>query len=701
MFRRGVPLANLVTAVLVALIVLAAGSVGWSAYFSTRNTVDGLWRDLAEGLAERTTSETMRYIDAAVPFTRVSTVLLTNGELGLDRPEELLDYLEASLDANPNITWASMGSEAGTYLAVYRWPVEGEIRIHRTHREQVSEGVTRYRDEERGADGVWRVVTEHEGERFYDPRIRPWYVAATEAPAGQGRWVDPYLMTSRRQAGVSYSMAARTVDGQVLGVFSAEFETLPMSDYLGTLKVGRTGRVYIVDSAIGTVVAHPSGDIGDLVDAENQFLTSAQHPDPMLSGAWEALQGLPEAERWEPFAFDEYLAMAEPFSEETGISWLVLTVVPSDDFFGEARAEARNSVIIALGLATIALLLGLLMSRVLTRSVGELQEEMRRLALFELTPRKFGDTPSAIRELNDMGDAADSMKQGLRAFGRYVPRQLVRHLLRSGKEAVLGAERREMTVLFSDIWGFTTIVESTPADEVLAILGEYLDGMNEAIHGADGTVCQYLGDGIMAFWGAPEVLEDHALRACRGGLAMRDHVDRLLEKAKKTGKPGLATRFGINTGEVMVGNIGASERFNYGILGDAVNTASRLEVLNKTYGTRMLLGERTAELVEAEMVIRLVDWVRMKGKRKRMVVYELIGEPDAVDEATRAAIDRYTESLRAYREGRFAEAAEGFREVDAALGGDGPSQVLLRRCEAYVAQPPPEDWDGVFVMTKK
>jgi adenylate cyclase len=182
---------------------------------------------------------------------------------------------------------------------------------------------------------------------------------------------------------------------------------------------------------------------------------------------------------------------------------------------------------------------------------------------------------------------------------------------------------------------------------------------------------------------------------------MRDHVDRLLAKAERTGKPGLATRFGINTGEVMVGNIGASERFNYGILGDAVNTAARLEVLNKAYGTRMLLGERTAELVGGEMVIRLVDWVRMKGKRKRMVVYELVGTPDEVDEATRAAIDRYTESLRAYREGRFEEAAAGFREVDEALGGDGPSQVLLKRCEAYFAQPPPEAWDGVHVMTQK
>jgi len=306
-----------------------------------------------------------------------------------------------------------------------------------------------------------------------------------------------------------------------------------------------------------------------------------------------------------------------------------------------------------------------------------------------------------LRELNEMGRAADHMKHGLRAFGRYVPRQLVRHLLRSGKEAVLGAERREMTVLFSDIYGFTTIVESTPAAEVLAALGEYLDGMNEAIHGAGGTVCQYLGDGIMAFWGAPEVLEDHALRACRGALAMREHVDRLLAKSAETGRPRLQTRIGLNTGEVMVGNIGASERFNYGILGDAVNTAARLEVLNKTYRTRVLLGERTAALVRDEMVVRLVDRVQMKGKQEPLAVYELIGAREAVDARTREAAARYESAFEAYREERFAEAAEVFQEVDAALGGDGPSQVLLERCETYLHRPPAVDWDGVHVMTRK
>ncbi len=274
-------------------------------------------------------------------------------------------------------------------------------------------------------------------------------------------------------------------------------------------------------------------------------------------------------------------------------------------------------------------------------------------------------------------------------------------MLAAGGDARLGAVRRELTVLFSDIGGFTTVVEGNEPEVVLAALGTYLDGMNDAVDGSRGTVCQYLGDGIMAFWGAPEPLVDHAVQACRGALAMQAHADRLLEEATQTGAPPLPTRMGINSGEVLVGNIGAHERFNYGILGDTVNATARMESLNKVYGTRILVGERTIALAGQTMAFRAVDRVLLKGKRHPTRVFELLGEAGAVSESMRACTEAYEAGLGLLASQRFTDALVCFQAAHVHRPGDGPSQLMEDRCRGFIAEPPPASWDGVTVLSEK
>jgi adenylate cyclase len=296
-------------------------------------------------------------------------------------------------------------------------------------------------------------------------------------------------------------------------------------------------------------------------------------------------------------------------------------------------------------------------------------------------------------EINRMSRAHDHMKTGLRSFGRYVPRQLVAQLMRTGQEARVGGEVREVTVLFTDIVGFTTIVEREEPDIVLAALSDYLTEMNMLIQTEDGTVAQYLGDAIMAFWGAPEPRPDHALSACRAALHIRDKVQQLIEAAPQKGMPALPTRIGVNTGACMVGNIGAAERFSYTILGDPVNTASRIEGLNKEYGTTVLIGERTAELVADHLLVRPVDWVRVKGREGAMLVYELLGERGS-DQALEERVDAFGAALRRYRERQFLEASAAFSATPWA-------EPLASRATAFAADPPPDDWDGTFTMRTK
>ncbi len=706
---RAAPLRAVVTVAMVGLIVLATGAVALTTYLSSRDSVDGLWRALATNVGDHAARETRRFLDPAQPFTQMTAAAMRGGRLDPSDDEAVLAWMQMALEANPSFTWASFGRADGAYLAVYRFPVEGkpgQEGVRRTWRTLVEPGeasgdpkapmaMTRLVDHVRDDDGSWRPLPEER--RRYDPRRRPWYRNALAAGDAGGAWSDPYIFLSRHQPGVAWSSAVRGGSGALVGVLAAEFEASPLSHFVASLSVGRSGRVYVLTNE-GEVVAHPQGETvrraGDQVVVHH----ADEHPDPMLRAAWRALGERGGDARWQPLVVGPYLAMAHPLQ---GVPWQSLTVVPADDFYGELTAQAQRSLLIALVVALLAVVVATALSRNLIRAVHRVSEQMLRLARFDLDSDESAER-SKIRELAQMGRAADHLRQGLRSFSRYVPYQLVRQLLAGGREARLGGEIAELTVLFSDIAGFTPVVERTPPDVVVEALGEYLQKMNEAIGATNGTVCQYLGDAIMAFWGAPDPQVDHALRACRSALAMSAAARELVARAEHSGRPALPTRFGLNTGEVMVGNIGAPERFNYAIVGDSVNAAARLEGLNKVYGTSILVGERTAALVGEALVLRQLDWVRMKGKARAMAVYELVGERDSLDESEQLALQRYGEGLALYRQRDFEAAAKRFTEASELGGrGDSAAQVMGQRCENYRVEPPPDDWDGSLVMQTK
>jgi adenylate cyclase len=689
--RRSLPLSALVTGAFLALILATTSVVAWSGLQGARQTVDELWTQIADSIARRTAAEALRFLEPAEPHAHLSAALLEGGTLDPLDHDQLLAYLEESIDAHPAFTWVSWGYAGdGAFLGVYR--VGPGQPLHRTVRTQEDAGthyVVQRRDE-----GGWVTIEDHTGVRHYDARDRPWYRAAAGRPGGDGTWVDPYLFHNREQPGVSYAIPVHGPSGSLVGVYCVDFEMAPLSRFLATLRIGRTGRAYIVGRD-GEVIGHPDGSLVHLTTDGRDLWDAAAHPDPMLSQAWRAWteRGRPG----EPYSFGRYLAVASPFGSAT-VPWTVLTVVPRQELLGHAERQAQRAIAFGALASVLALLLGVALSRGLSRGVTALERELLRTARLDLTDEgdpALGDSP--IRELAEMGRATLQMKQGLRAFSRYVPHQLVRQVLASGREARLGAERRELTVLFSDIAGFTTVVESTPPDVVLAALGAYLDGMNEAIALHRGTVCQYLGDGIMAFWGAPEPMADHAARACRGALAMQANAQRLVSEAGDNGHPSLPTRIGLDTGEVMVGNIGASDRFNYGILGDTVNTAARLESLNKQYGTRIVVGARTAELAGDGFLFRPLDRVRVRGKQRPVVVHELLAEADDAGPELLAAVAAWGEAYEAYLERRFVEAKSGFEAFLRLSAGDVPALQLVARCEQYMADPPSPDWDGVHV----
>ena len=287
-------------------------------------------------------------------------------------------------------------------------------------------------------------------------------------------------------------------------------------------------------------------------------------------------------------------------------------------------------------------------------------------------------------------------------FQKYVSPDVVDKLIQDPSRVTLGGEEKILTVLFCDLVDFTTYSEHLPPHEMAALLSSYFTEMTDNIFTNQGTLKEYVGDEIMAIFGAPVDLPDHAVRACASALAMQEHLHLLRQTWSKSGKPALRARIGINSGPMLVGNLGSAYRFSYGVLGDHVNLGSRLEGLNKIYGTEIIIGENTARLVNGSFILREVDWVRVKGRKQPVSIYELIGRSNSsLSKERKEVLEYYAAGLKAFRNQCWNEALGYFERAQSFQPPDTPSLVMSKRCREYKKTPPQKEWDGVFQQISK
>lgn len=685
-------------ALLLAAIVPTATGIGVSAYLNARATVELLWHDLADEMIEDARQKALRYVESGSAQLRLSELLTEQGLVDPADREGMLRFLHNCLVAHANVTWCSYGGADGAYLAAYREP-DGSIRL--THREQEAAG-TRYRDYRVEPDGEYKPILDEI--KDFDPRKRPWWPIAKEA--AEPAWSEPFLFASRRQPGVVLTLRQDDQDGTMIGAWLMEYELSEIAKYLRDIKDSASERggpqahadIYIV-SGQGHVIGHPEAQTVRDRDGGPELIPAHEHQDEKLAAAYRHASSA-EHDGRRHFDLDvggeHYLAVSAPFSEDGIPDWSVLIAVPAEALLGPIYANNRMAAWIAALAALASVLLGIFIAeRTMGRALRGIAADLDQVGRLDFS--EAGSTQkSSIREISAMLAARDRMTSGLRSFAKYVPAGLVRELMQRGREASLGGETRELTVYFSDIAGFTGIAEKLAPDALVDLLGEYFGEMSEMIREESGTVDKFIGDAIMAFWGAPQDVADHALRACKAALKCQARLAELREDWRAAGRPQIHARIGINTGEVVVGNIGSEQRMNYTVIGDPVNVASRLEGECKRFKLEILIGQRTRELAGAAIVARPLDELAVRGKEDAIRVYALVALRGEASQAQLEAEVLGEEAIAAYLAHDFRPTAAACRKLLKLLPGDVSATALLARARAAAKSPVPHRGEAML-----
>jgi adenylate cyclase len=287
-----------------------------------------------------------------------------------------------------------------------------------------------------------------------------------------------------------------------------------------------------------------------------------------------------------------------------------------------------------------------------------------------------------------------------RLFGLYIPPELVDEMVQNPNSYSLASQSRHMTVLFTDVRDFTSIAEGMAPEQLSLLMNRFLTPMTQAIHQHRGTIDKYMGDAIMAFWGAPVADNQHATHAVQAALAMTDSLARLQDEFAAHGWPAIRIGIGLNSGDMVVGNMGSTFRMAYTVLGDAVNLGSRLEGLTKYYGVSIIVSEDT-KVLAPDFAYRELDQVRVKGRDKPLAIYEVIGLNDELDEHVRANLQQYQAALTAYRNQDWPQAEDLFTSLSAAQPLCRLYAIYMERIACFKDNPPAADWDGVFRFEQK
>jgi adenylate cyclase len=540
----------------------------------------------------------------------------------------------------------------------------------------------------------------------YDPRKRIWYTSA--AAERDMIWTPVYIFATDRQPGFTCAIPIYNTWGFLEGVSSIDIAVGELSMFLGTLQPTPGTRIVIIDKEENLVAiqAKKAADLENLFETvsygENVAYSIRNinaYPDEVgrviLNESLRRGSGIQTIK----YNNEHYKSVIYPVSIGNGLDLSIGIIIPENDVIGHVRGTLYFVTLFAIVVLVLIIIGCSLFSKAIASPMQILSAEMAKIKLFQLDSDVNVNTN--FLEIINMRESFEAMRQSLKNFKRYVPSDLVKKLINEEINAEIGGEKRELTMFFSDIAHFTSISEKKSPEELVKDLCIYFESVSSSIIKNNGTIDKYIGDSVMAFWGAPEMNEHHAENACRCAVQIQKTLHTIFRQWENQEKIPFFTRIGIHTGDVIVGNMGYTERLNYTVIGDHVNLASRLEGINKIYGTKIIVSEDTWKQCHDLFEFRMLDKVSVVGRDESLAIYELYSEKDDIEKMRRKLFNFYETGLAYYFEQKWDEAVKCFQTVLKYRPHDTPSLVMYRRCMSYKKNPPPEDWKGVYVFRVK
>ncbi len=660
---RRLPFRTALLMLVLGSLVCTVGAIGAAAYFSASNAAQDLKERHYKLVSEATSLEVRRLLEPVPRILFEYRTLARRGMLPIEDPMALGKLLAERLRTRTFLGWISYSDRAtGRFVGAWRRE-DGAIVINRS-RPDINHGrASEWILDEQG------VLTplERELPGGYDPRSRPWFRNAVES--SDLVWSEPYVF-QEGQPGITASLSFRKPgSNEPAGVFTADFFLTDISGFLHNLADGKRSIVAVL-TPDGDVIGRASSLEGD----GDRLFQAMRAATPLTPNELRMKQ----ASR---FGFERdgitYDGVATSFTMGGGLKYIVTVVGLEDEFLGVAKRNARAVLIVGLGATFLSAVFAVVLAHRIAHPLLMLSEDLREVGKFNL--QHLPPPPSQIDEINIVWESVERMKAGLRSFRCYVPEALVRELLHRGKDAAVGGQRRPLSILFSDIDGFTSISERLAPEQVFSGLSNYLEVTTSVVEGENGTLDKFMGDGAMALFNAPNDLPQHAIHACRAALSLLQRIEQAAAFSEDKEMPVIRIRIGVHTGEALVGNIGSNERFSYTALGDSVNLCARLEMLNKSYGTRILVSETTYRAAKDHFEFRHIDRVIVTGRTGPNNVYELLAKKGELNSFAVRARDAYEEGLHAFLNEDFGAATVSFHSAHELQPQDAATAVMLAR----------------------
>ncbi|MBF0370924.1 MAG: hypothetical protein HQL52_15860 [Magnetococcales bacterium] len=715
--RRSYPIRATILTVMLSMLLTLSGWLVWYNYSQTSRTTVTAAGKLITQVNEKILERLSQIMD---PVYVLAELIPASPEIYApvvgEENHPATPILIQTLESYPRLYGVYMGYDDGIFYEVVRFNDLPDVRARLGAPDEAYFGVYRVmRAEGEEPWSLWTFLDAQrrligQGERqpaTYDPRIRPWYKQAinSDIPVNSGL----YLYHHRKIIGLTISKkfdrAGRT------GVFGLDLPMSELSRFLDNQEFTPSSRSFFFNGD-GIVTAYPDpqaaihpvlgkdGKGGSALGSVNDLNV------PMIDELYLRFKdGLRNGQAMVEVGGEEFIGTISPVPERYGKGDYLASIAPVSEFLGPLASVRSRSLTVSIISSLLCLPIIFWLARSFSESLQRLVKETVRIRHFQLEdPFHF---ESRITELCQLGDSVVTMKNALRIFGQYVPKDLVRRLIDTEEDVRLGGQGREVTLFFSDVTNFTTLSEDLPPKDLMLKLTTYFQVVGAAVQENGGTIDKYIGDAVMAFWNAPIPTPDHVHQACMAALDFAHRSNALNERWTSFGWPIMYTRVGLHTGDVVVGNVGSSDRMDYTAIGANVNLASRVEGLNKYYGTQILVTGAVRERVGERFLFRSVDLVVPKGASHTTAIYELIGTVGGASSHLTATpeeiswCERWESAIEGFRSRRWSEAVEAFSAFCTERPGDQLSEMYLERATQFQENPPPEGWNGARVYQSK